>query len=152
MEEILNYINNYFAISKEENTFNINNNAITVRGNYLQGQYIKLEGSVLNDGIYKVETLADNTITITGAINEEFKGTIYGLAIPKEIIGLSKKFEEQKEKIVNSIYDSESFGEYSYTLAKTEKGTLYTAIDTVKNDLRKYRKLKDQSRKKAKVI
>lgn len=152
MEEILNYINNYFAISKEENNFNINNNAIQVRGNYLQGQYIKLEGSILNDGIYKVETLVDNTITIVGAINEEFKGTIYGLAIPKEIIGLSKKFEEQKEKIVSSVYDSESFGEYSYTLAKNSKGEVYTAIDTIRNDLKKYRKMRDTSRGKAKVI
>lgn len=152
MEEILNYINNYFAVSKEENTFNINNNSIQVRGKYLQGQYIKLEGSILNDGIYKVESVVDNTITILGAINEEFEGVIYGLAIPKEILGLSKKFEEQKEKIVSSIYDSESFGEYSYTLAKNSNGELYTAIDTIRNDLKKYRKMRDTSRGKAKVI
>ena len=152
MEEILNYIKNYFAISKEENTFNINNNSIQVRGKYLQGQYIKLEGSILNNGIYKVESIADNTITIVGAINEEFEGVIYGLAIPKDILGLSKKFEEQKEKIVSSIYDSESFGEYSYTLAKNSKGEIYTAIDTVKNDLKKYRQMKDISRDRAKVV
>lgn len=152
MEEILGHINNYFAISKEENTFNINNNAITVRGKYLQGQYIKLEGSILNNGIYKVESLVDNTITVIGAINEEFEGIIYGLAIPKDIIELSKKFEEQKAKIVNSVYDSESFGEYSYTLAKNSNGEVYTAIDTVKKDLKKYRKMKDTSRDKAKVI
>ena len=152
MEEILNYINNYFAVSKEENNFNINNNVIQVRGKYLQGQYIKLEGSILNDGIYKVETLVDNTITIVGAINEEFEGVIYGLAIPKDILEITNKFEEQKEKIVNSIYDSESFGEYSYTLAKNSKGEIYTAIDTVKNDLKKYRQMKDISRDRAKVV
>lgn len=152
MEEILDYIKNYFAVTKENNTFNINNGAITIRGKYLEGQYIKLEGSILNDSIYKIESVDNNTITVVGAINEEFEGAIYGLAIPKEIVELSKKFEEQKEKIVSSIYESESFGEYSYTLAKNEKGEIYGAIDTIKKELSRYRQMKDISRFKAKVI
>ena len=152
MEDILSYINNYFAVTKEEGTFKIIDDAITIRGNYLQGQYIKLEGSILNDGIYKIESLGNKSITLVGANNEEFKGAIYSLAIPKDLVGISVKLEELKEKATNGIYESESFGEYSYTLAKNSKGEIYSNIDSFKNELKKYRKMRDTSLARAKVI
>ncbi len=152
MEEILGYINNSFAVTKEEGTFNISNNSITIKGNYIEGQYIRLTGSILNDGVYKVESTEGNTITLVGAIDEVFEGAIYSLAIPKEIVRIAGAFEEAKEKIGNGIYDSESFGEYSYTLAKKQNGEIYTALDGFKNDLKKYRKMNDNSLKRCKVI
>lgn len=152
MEDILSYINNYFAVTKEEGTFKIEDNSIKIKGNYLQGQYIKLEGSFFNDGIYRVESLVDKTITLIGANNEEFKGVIYSLAIPKDLISIAKKLEELKEKNTNGIYESESFGEYSYTLAKNSKGEIYSNIDSFKNELKKYRKMKDTSLTRARVI
>lgn len=152
MEDILSYINNYFAVTKEEGTFKIEDNSIKIKGNYLQGQFIKLEGSVLNDGIHKVENLGGETITLTGANNEEFEGVIYSLAIPKDLINIAIKFEELKEKSPNGIYDSESFGEYSYTLAKNSKGEIYRTLDGFKNELKKYRKMRDTSLIRAKVI
>lgn len=152
MNDILDYINNYFAVTKEKATFNINNNSIIVKEKYLKGQYIKLEGSILNDGIYKVESVGVNTIGITGLIDEEFEGFIYGLAIPKNIINIANKYEIQKEEASNSILESESFDNYSYSIAKDTDGQVYNTLDSFKKDLRKYRQMRDNSLNKARLI
>lgn len=73
----------------------------------MDGQYYKIDGSVFNDGLHKVceaDALRD----------EEFVGTITPLAIPKEVVELSKEIEKWREDNPETDKVSESFGGYSY--------------------------------------
>ena len=76
-------------------------------------QYFRIIGSVFNDGVYKYTDDLE-------LVNESFKGSIWLMAIPKEVITLSEDIDKwlaEYGEAVNSPYASESFGGYSYTKA-----------------------------------
>lgn len=76
-------------------------------------QYFRIIGSVFNDGIYKYTDDLELT-------DESFSGSIWFMAIPKEVIALSAEITEWLTKYgesINSPYQSESFGGYSYNKA-----------------------------------
>ena len=61
-------------------------------------------------------------------MDEEFYGVITPLAIPREFLNLVKEIEDYQEKATKAgsgIYQSESFGGYSYTLATNKNGNIY---------------------------
>lgn len=148
LEQILKAINNYFYKTGEEGDYNIHRNTIQVKNKYIQGQYIKIEGSILNDGVYKITNISENNISIEGLQDEEFEGRIYGLAIPKAIIEIETKVKEFETNNKNSIYISESFGgAYSYTKATDENGNVQTWKQAFENDLKPYRKISDGKRR-----
>lgn len=76
-------------------------------------QYFRIVGSVFNDGVYKYT----DELALT---DELFVGSIWLMAIPKDVIDLSLEIQAWVDKYgesVNSPYSSESFGGYSYTKA-----------------------------------
>lgn len=76
-----------------------------------QNQYFRIIGSVFNDGVYKYTDDLELT-------DELFVGSIWLMAVPKDVIILSNEIETWISKYgeeVNSPYLSESFGGYSYT-------------------------------------
>lgn len=152
MERILKYINNYFAKTKEKGEFVINDNKIKMNGKYITGQYVLITGSIFNDGLHKIKSVEDGTITLEQAENEEFKGTIYGLIIPKMILDLEQELRQLEKKYVSSIYNSESFGNYSYSLATNKEGQLMTAFDVIAEKLRPYRQIYETSLERAKEV
>lgn len=79
----------------------------------LDGQYFRIIGSVFNDGVYKYGDDLDLT-------DETFEGAVWALAIPKPVLNLVKEIEAWEEKngaVASGVYQSESFGGYSYTKA-----------------------------------
>ena len=146
IESLIKECNNYFYRWKETNTFTINDNSITVEGKYMIGQYIRIKGSILNDGVYKVETYVNNIITVIGLINEEFEGIIYGLAIPKSFTELYSKIEEYNTKNVMSSKTSESFNNYSVGYATNRNGKPLQWQEMFKNNLDTYRQAFDGER------
>ena len=119
MEKILNSINNYFYKFYESGSYSINTNTITVKGKYIIGQYVRIESSTLNDGIYKVAFVDGQNITLESLTmqEEEFEGVISSLAIPSGLIELKAKIEVYESENKPSAIVSESFGNYSYSLA-----------------------------------
>lgn len=77
-------------------------------------QYFRIVGSVFNDGVYQYK----NNLVL---INEKFNGSIWLMAIPKDVIDLSKEIDDWITKYGNvdsaamSPFNSESFGGYSYS-------------------------------------
>lgn len=76
----------------------------------LDGQYFRIVGSTFNDGVYRypAEKLADET----------FSGAIWAMAVPPAVIALCGEIDAYVEKYadqINSPFQSESFGGYSYT-------------------------------------
>lgn len=138
LEQILDFIHNYFIKEVYRGTFKIENGILIVDF-LLDGQYFKINGSLLNEGIYQypADDLKD----------EEFKGEIWSMAVPKSITDLAIEIEawqnEYADKL-NSPFQSESFGGYSYSRASgtDSKGNSLTTWQGVfGNRLNAYRKL-----------
>jgi hypothetical protein len=76
-----------------------------------QNQYFRIIGSVFNDGVYKYTDDLELT-------NELFVGSIWLMAVPRDVIILSNEIETWLNKYgeeAKSPYQSESFGGYSYS-------------------------------------
>lgn len=81
-------------------------------------QYFRIIGSVFNDGVYKYT----NDLVLE---DELFVGSIWLMAVPKEVVALSDEIDAWIDKYgesVSSPYQSESFGGYSYTKASSSSG------------------------------
>ena len=109
VDELCAALHNYFEADVVSGEFTVKNLAITVPG-LSRGQYFRIAGSIFNDGVYRYgnQLCADET----------FEGTITFMAVPPALEALATEIEEWKEKnteIVNSPFQSESFGGYSYT-------------------------------------
>ena len=141
--------NNYFYRTYEYDTFAINNGVISSNGKYLVNQYIKIEGSILNDGVYKIEKMDNDKINIASLQDEIFEGCIYGLAVPKGFIELSEKVNEflvdPKAKITD--ISSESFNNYSWSKGKKSNGANITWNDVFIDDVRAFKQIYDSKRK-----
>lgn len=87
-----------------------------------ENQYYRIIGSTFNDGVHQYGV--DN-----GLIDETFDGTIWEMFVPKEIVDLSAEIQDwisNNADTINSPYQSESFGGYSYTKAIASTGKLST--------------------------
>jgi hypothetical protein len=91
IDQILKEINNYFIRSVEYSTITIASDELTgFSGDYIAGQYINIDGSILNDGTYKIESNIAGVITLTETLASETTNMyLYGLQIPKSVIDLS---------------------------------------------------------------
>ena len=118
LDEILDYLNNYFVEKRIFGKFKIEDGTIDTEAQ--EGQYIAIRGSVFNDGVYEYP--------VSDLKDEEFDGAIWLLRIPHKLINIAKDIEDWQgrqgiDSPVNSPYQSESFGGYSYT--KKNTGSIY---------------------------
>ncbi len=139
IKEICDYIHNYFVKEYIEGEFTIAEGSL-VNVDIALNQYYKIEGSVFNDGIYQ---RGNDVLT-----DETFKGAIILMAVPKDVIDVLNDVTEWQEKnanVINSPYQSESFGGYSYSKGTSAKkdGTQgsYSWRDVFGDRLKAYRKI-----------
>lgn len=153
LTEICQYLKNWFDWNQPKiyGTFQIADGVITaVSGEDLgiqDGQYFRIIDSTFNDGVWKYGD-TDNATNMKG---ETFSGSVWLLAIPREIIALSDEMDEWMKQYggVNSPnmspYSSESFGGYSYSKAQgyasAGGGMLNTVFATYASRLNLYKKL-----------
>lgn len=112
IEQICAFIHNFFYGNRYAGTLTIRNGMLAVDG-LIDGQYFRICGSRLNDGVYRyhVDELMDETFT----------GVIWEMRPPKSFVALVGEIEAWNEKyadVMNSPYSSESFGGYSYSKAQ----------------------------------
>lgn len=111
-------VNNYFEQTRIFGEFEIADGSIDLNKYDIQeGQYIRVVGSVFNDGIYQYPIPPGNEL-----VDEKFDGAIWVMAVPSSVIAQIEEidqWEAMNQSTLNSPYQSESFGGYSYTL-KTE--------------------------------
>jgi len=106
-------LHNFFEIEKYIESVTIENGALLGFSDRLQeNQYFRIVGSVFNDGVYKYPT--------TDLTDETFDGAIWAMAVPPAALALFEKIQEwddkySKNEAVNSPFQSESFGGYTYT-------------------------------------
>lgn len=110
IEQICAFIHNWFVANRYRGTFQIQGGTIDLP-QLVGGQYFRIIGSRLNDGVY--------TYPPTGLSDETFSGEIWDMRPPKEfrlLCGEIEQWQEQYGSAVSGPYQSESFGGYSYTL------------------------------------
>ena len=109
LEQILDFIHNYFVKDVYYGNFKISNGVLNA--NFLQfGQYFKITGSVFNDGVHQY---FDSNL-----VDEEFHGEVWAMAVPPTVIALAGEVDDWIQKYGDSMispYQSESFGGYSYS-------------------------------------
>ena len=108
-------VNNYFDQVRIFGTFEIKNGSLDLSDpDVKDGQYIRIVGSTFNDGVHPYP--------VYGLKDEKFRGAVWAMAVPSSVIAQIteiNQWEATNQSTLNSPYQSESFGGYSYTL-KTE--------------------------------
>ena len=125
LTEVCQYLKNWFDKGQAKciGTIKVVGGSITCNGDevsLLDGQYFRIIGSVLNDGVhqYPASNLSD----------EEFSGAVWSMAVPLRFLALVEDITAWCEKYASvdganmSPYSSESFKGYSYTKASGASG------------------------------
>lgn len=122
LTEICQYLRNWFERDRLTGRFVVLGGTITYADgtvlSILEGQYYRVVGSVFNDGVHQYgETLTDEP---------EFVGAVWLMAVPPDFLAMVHEIEswaEENANAINSPYNSESFGGYSYTVRTSTSGT-----------------------------
>lgn len=116
LTEICQEIKNWFEYKKLNGNYTIENGSLTIP-QAQDGQYIRIVGSVFNDGVHQYPC--------TELHDETFNGSIWLLAIPSLLVDISNNIDQwvsDNNAVLTSPYQSESFGGYSYTKASNNGG------------------------------
>lgn len=144
LTEICQYLKNWFNRGQKKifGEFTIQDNQLNI-SDIQAGQYYRIIGSVFNDGVHKngSETL----------VNETFKGAIWLMAVPKDVIALADEIADWQSKYGTaesenmSPFQSESFGGYSYSKSNASGSKSASSVPTWQSvfadQLRGYKKI-----------
>ena len=123
IERICGFIHNFFTANedKHKGTYVIENGAIELSF-LVTGQYFRIIGSALNDGVYQYPA-AD-------LLDETFAGEIWAMKVPKAVKDIAIEAEELLKNngtALNSPYTSENvIGAYSYSKGASASGGAYS--------------------------
>lgn len=138
IETICAEIRNYFLTHREQDihtgTYEITGGELTLDF-LLPGQYFRIVGSALNDGVYQYPAVLQD---------ETFSGSIWAMSVPKGFVELCDEIESwvsNNAQSLNSPYTSESFGGYSYSKATGSNGRALTWQDQFATRLNAYRRV-----------
>ena len=138
LEKVLMNIRNWFPVKGGiySGTFTIKDGGVTLPF-LADGQYFRICGSVFNDGLHQYPA--------SDLKAETFDGTVWALAVPQAVIELAAEIEAWEKKngeAAAGIYQSESFGGYSYSKATdAETGGAVTWQSAFKQQLSAWRKI-----------
>lgn len=135
LTEVCEEIRNYFIDSINHGKFEINGGSIAPLDFLQQGQYFRIVGSTMNDGVYQYPC--------SGLADETFVGAVWAMAVPPAVVALSAEIKAYCESDSGkpSAYTSESFGGYSYSKATDSNGVPLTWQKVFANRLNRYRRI-----------
>ena len=140
LDELCAELRNYFVQSESDkhyNKYTVNGGIFTPPLDFLKpGQYYRVVGSALNDGVYK----NDGCGVLT---DEEFDGAVWAMSVPPAVVALAAEIEEYNKSDAGkaSPFTSESFGGYAYTKAADAYGAPISWQKAFASRLNKWRKL-----------
>ena len=140
--QICAFIHNYFVHSRMAGVFTIRNGSIELPF-LVNGQYFRICGSRLNDGVHQYPA--------TDLEDETFDGVIWEMRVPRDVIDLAQEIQEWQTRHADALdgpFQSESFGGYSYSKPIGGGGSMtgagaqtYTWQNAFAHRLKQYRKL-----------
>ena len=111
---------------------------------FIPGGYVRIIGSLLNDGIYHI----GQDMRIDGALDETFTGTLTLLAIPRDFLELVQEIDQfvdaNKKDSSAGQFTSESIGDYSYTRSAGKDGVRISWQEMFKTRLHPYRRMYEE--------
>lgn len=134
--ELCQELHNWFETAIYDGRFSVTEG--NLNADFLQnGQFFRIVGSIYNDGVYQYPT--------NELVEEEFEGTVWAMAVPKAVIALAEEIDAWNTKYgagVNSPFQSESFGGYSYAKGTTASGKAINGWqDAFASRLNRWRKI-----------
>lgn len=135
LTELCAELRNYFVKEIRKGTFEVVGGRVQPLDFIIPGQFFRIKGSLLNDGIHQNPT--------TDLKDEVFEGEIWSMALPPAFIDLSREIEEftKSEQANPTVFESENFAGYSYSKATNEKGVVADWKDVFANRLNIWRKI-----------
>lgn len=129
LTEVCQYLRNWFTRAQYFGEFKIVNGELQAQFDngaefsslpLLEGQYYRIIGSGLNDGVHQFpnDELKDET----------FSGAVWSMAVPPAVEGIANEIKEWQAKYgttdssMLSPFTSESFGGYSYSKGGNTSG------------------------------
>ncbi|MCR4671988.1 MAG: hypothetical protein K5637_01960 [Lachnospiraceae bacterium] len=119
-------LRNWFDQARYFDTFTVEDGEIDLSElvadeSIVEGQYFRIVGSAMNDGVYQYPA--------SGLIDEEFEGAVWTMAVPKAVLRLLDDIQAWVDaygsnEAVLSPFQSESFGGYSYTKVSSNSSSL----------------------------
>ena len=153
LTELCGYLKNWFEIDKLYGDFKVVAGVITYAdGTELplqDGQHFRVIDSIFNDGVYLYPPATEGNTSVV-LKDETFTGSVWCLAIPKEVVALADEIDAWQTKYGGvdsaalSPFNSESFGGYSYSKSggNTADGNSGSSWQSVfGNRLQRYRKI-----------
>lgn len=133
--EICAEIRNYFVKEIHTGQFKISGGSITPLNFLKDGQYFRIVGSDLNDGVYQYPA--------SNLTDEAFYGAVWAMSVPPSFVALCTEIEAFAKSDAGKVspYTSESFGGYSYTKATDANGRPATWQSVFAKRLNKYRRI-----------
>ena len=126
LTEICAYLKNYFLVDYANvdkriyiGTFQIASGKIQALPFLIDGQHYRIVGSVFNDGVWEYHSPENVPEGAPQLRDETFDGAIWAMSIPPDVLSLANDISAwvtANSSAVNSPYQSESFGGYSYTI------------------------------------
>ena len=150
IEAICGHIHNYFTDDADihTGTWTITGGDIDLSAFLLSGQYFRIVGSVLNDGVYQYPVTPEQGKPAVLS-DETFTGQIWAMKVPRAVVSLADEIAawvEKYGKAAESPYQSESFGGYSYSMGAAGTGSAASGADAWKgiyaSRLNQWRKLR----------
>lgn len=137
LTQICEYLRNWFTASEDKHEYRGEViGGVIVLPYLLDGEYFRIFGSRLNDGVYRYP--------VTGLKAEELDCEIWRMRIPQDVLGLVDEISAYNADTANapSAYTSESFGGYSYTKGRSGDGvSAYSWQDAFRSRLNRWRKV-----------
>ena len=137
LTEICADLRNYFLVPGgiHTGTFDISGGKLAPLDFVKDGQYVRIVGSLFNDGVYQYP--------VAELTDESFTGAVWALAIPPNVKALADEIKayEESEGAKPSPYTSESFGNYSYTKASGANGAPLSWKAVFADRLKNYRRM-----------
>jgi len=141
LNEICEHLHNFFDsrdgeyINRVADTFTISGGTISpaVSDTLVDGQYVRIVGSLFNDGIH--------VLPLTDLTDETFDGAIFGLAIPAALVTLAAEIQSWEAANPRTAYTSESFGGWSGTRSVGNNGANITWQQAFARKLNRWRKI-----------
>lgn len=137
LTELCQECNNYFVTKKTIGKFKIQGGTLVPSVDLITGQYFRIVGSRLNDGVHKFsdpnDVLQDEP---------EFEGAVWDMRVPKAFVELSQEISTYDSTHEVSPFTSESFGGYSYSKGINANGVpITTWREAFASALNKWRKI-----------
>ena len=123
-----------------EGDFVIVDGVLTPNDGLTEGDYIAITGSRLNDGVY-LPVVTDGAFVIADADDEAFAGRVWILHPPRRFVALAAEIAAYATVNQPTALTSESFGNYSRSMATNAKGVPLGWQAVYATQLNQYRRM-----------